>query len=398
MKARHNLQVLLAGQVFSTVLACQQPSSLPTAWPLSTPVDRPLLLQGPHSCVDDVCVYSDPAFGNGLSVVTTAANADFLGDRLRLPLAGNIISPTPFYESYIIGKGIGLVANATIRRGERLMVHTPTLLVHWPTHAKEETQNDTEWLYKMALEKLPAPSRNVFSQQMHIGGSGVRANIETNCFRFFLDGGHDESTGHLGCFPSAARLNHDCEPNLHYTITDGIQSIVAVRDISPGEELSISYVDLMLPSTERKARLHDWGFECGCRLCKDLKKEKEADARLEEIARLKTMLDTGDAAISLETGHRLVALYREQPGLGLYIGQQAYTRAALICGLFADEECAVDYARKAVEALHLELGAVVAASSQDVLSMERLAASPKTHWAWGLLKDRDRSKDKERTV
>ncbi|CAK7233970.1 hypothetical protein SCUCBS95973_008777 [Sporothrix curviconia] len=405
---RQNVPKLLAVQVLPIVLACQQPSSLPLALPVSRPHDRPLLFRGPLSCVDHVCVYADPGFGSGLAVVTTADNAALLSDRLRLPSTpphnnvDSVVDPPPFYEAYIPGKGIGLLANATIRRGDRLMAHAPTLLVHWPTHAAgtdntielkdPKDSKGTEELYAMALQQLPAPARAVFSQQMHIGGSGVRANIDTNCFRFFLDGGRDEATGHLCCYPPAARLNHDCEANCHYTITDGVQSIVAIRDSAAGEELSVSYIDVMVPVAERKNRLSSWGFACGCRLCTSPGASAAADARLAEIARLKTALDTGDASVTPATAHRLVALYEEQPGLALHIGQQAYTRAALVCGLFAEEACAVAYARRAVDALAIELGEAAAAASQDVLSMKRLAAAPREHWAWGLLRDRGRER------
>ncbi|CAK7204001.1 SET and MYND domain-containing protein 3 [Sporothrix eucalyptigena] len=361
------------------VLGCQLPLSLPTAYPTSTLTDRPLLLSGPHKCVDNVCVYADSAFGGGMSVVTTEENAASLAS-MTTPFVEDVVSPPPFFESYILGKGIGLVANATIRHGDRLMVHSPTLLVHWKTH---ETLEVTlrEGLYQAAVHRLPAPARRVFSRQMLIGGSDIHANIETNCFRFFLGGGHDEQAGHLGCFPPAARMNHDCSPNVHYTITNAVQSIVAVRDIRPGEELSVSYVDLMLPSAERKERLRGWGFECSCALCRDEKASAAADARLEEINALTEKMDSGDPSVTVDDGHRLVALYEQQPGLVLYIGQQAYTRAALECALFR-EECAVEYARKAVEALEIEMGDVT--SSQDVVSMRVLATEPHTHWAWGL--------------
>lgn len=221
--SRIRLLIALQAVTLSVAFGCPWPltSSTPSSYPASTPKDRPLQLLGPHRCVGDVCVYADPGYGgsgsgSGIAVVTTAENAALLESLLeRLPRHDwrhEVTDPPPFYEAYVLGKGIGLVANATIRRGDKLMVHTPTLLVHWQTHATLGPPDVREGLYQAAVQRLPAAARRRFLGQMLIGGDDIHANIETNCFRLFLDGGRDEATGHLGCFPPAARLNHDCRP------------------------------------------------------------------------------------------------------------------------------------------------------------------------------------------
>ena len=43
--------------------------------------------------------------------------------------------------------------------------------------------------------------------------------------------------------------------------------ILALRDIDPGEEITISYVDAELPLEERTDGLRDYGFECDCDRC-----------------------------------------------------------------------------------------------------------------------------------
>lgn len=88
-----------------------------------------------------------------------------------------------------------------------------------------------------------------------------------------------------GIYPCAALLNHSCAPNaiLRYKLDNGDDStkrgkggrfhppllqIVACRDIAKGEELTHSYVDLMLSTTERQARLRQiHGFTCQCKRC-----------------------------------------------------------------------------------------------------------------------------------
>ena len=44
---------------------------------------------------------------------------------------------------------------------------------------------------------------------------------------------------------AVSRLNHDCAPNLGYYFDSATMElrVTAVRDIAPGEELTISYVE-----------------------------------------------------------------------------------------------------------------------------------------------------------
>lgn len=172
--------------------------------------------------------------------------------------------------------------------------------------------------------------------------------------------------------------------SLHYHIHGATQTVVAVRDIAAGEELSISYIDVLLPRTERRERLHDWGFACSCSLCRNETASIQADSRLKEIAALKKKLDSPDTVgdpdpVTPNTGIELAILYEDE-GLNTIVGQQAYTRAALNCALFAEEACAVAFAHKAMEALLVEVGE----TAGDLQSMWRLAMDPQAHWAWGL--------------
>lgn len=158
---------------------------------------------------------------------------------------------------------------------------------------------------------------------------------------------------------------------------------MAVRDIAPGEELSVSYIDLLLPRAQRQERLHDWGFECSCALCRlDDAASAAADKRIDDILELRARLDAKDApGVTANTGIELAILYEDEH-LDTYVGQQAYTRAALNCALFAEEACAVAFAHKAMAALVVEVGEDSGAG--DLESMWRLAANPQAHWAWGL--------------
>lgn len=153
-----------------------------------------------------------------------------------------------------------------------------------------------------------------------------------------------------------------------------------MRDIAAGEELAISYIDLVLPRATRQERLHDWGFQCSCALCRlEGVAAEAADARVQAIIDLTDALDARDnPAVTAATGAQLAALY-EQDGLYIYLGH-AHTRAALNFALFGDAVGAVWHAQRAIKELAIEFGP----EAPDIATMESLAADPTRHWAWRL--------------
>jgi hypothetical protein len=58
-----------------------------------------------------------------------------------------------------------------------------------------------------------------------------------------------------GVYPVGAILNHSCAPNCILTYSGSKQIIRTLRDIEAGEELTHSYVDLCLPTPERRQSL-----------------------------------------------------------------------------------------------------------------------------------------------
>ncbi|KAM7495192.1 hypothetical protein LguiB_029801 [Lonicera macranthoides] len=72
-------------------------------------------------------------------------------------------------------------------------------------------------------------------------------------------------------FPLQSCMNHSCNPNAkafkREEDKDGQATIIALRPICKGEEVTISYIDEDLPFEERKALLADYGFRCKCAKC-----------------------------------------------------------------------------------------------------------------------------------
>jgi len=78
----------------------------------------------------------------------------------------------------------------------------------------------------------------------------------------------------VAILPLTSRLmNHSCSPNaaLRYILSASHKpraEVVAIREISEGEEISIPYLDPAISYPERQSQLKEiYGFDCSCKLC-----------------------------------------------------------------------------------------------------------------------------------
>lgn len=85
----------------------------------------------------------------------------------------------------------------------------------------------------------------------------------------------------VGLFPNLGLVNHDCWPNCSVVLNHGSQSATnpalhsqsrielrALRTVSEGEELTVSYVDVLDTSAERQRKLKQrFHFDCTCQRC-----------------------------------------------------------------------------------------------------------------------------------
>ncbi|KAL2752243.1 hypothetical protein ACRALDRAFT_1066285 [Sodiomyces alcalophilus JCM 7366] len=220
-------------------------------------------------------------------------------------------------------------------------------------------------------------------QAGRFGGHKVADIVTTNSFQVDLGGdgsGGSSSAGHhYANFPEVSRFNHDCRPNAVFFIdADLVHHTTVVRDVAPGEELTISYLDSLAPRAERQLRARGaWGFECTCAQCSLAEDAAGAsDRRLAEMAELERRLSDVKSDVTLDTVERYVMLFAEESLEANLAG--AYTTAALNYNLLGKSELAVKYARLAIEAGMMENGPAAA----DVEAMRVLARDPKRHFTW----------------
>ncbi|XP_022049275.2 histone-lysine N-methyltransferase SMYD3 [Acanthochromis polyacanthus] len=151
------------------------------------------------------------------------------------------------------------------------------------------------------------------------------AKVVCNCFTI-TDGELQESG--VGLYPSLSLLNHDCRPNCMMVFEGTKVRLRAVQNISPGEELTISYIESLLPTEDRQRQLEDqYHFTCHCQRCDSQDKDglmlsgeeaawrplKEALPRLEELK-----AESNWTALVERCSHLLLAAGGEVPDENLY--------------------------------------------------------------------------------
>ncbi|KAF0023539.1 hypothetical protein F2P81_024169 [Scophthalmus maximus] len=81
----------------------------------------------------------------------------------------------------------------------------------------------------------------------------------------------DDELSHLGTavYPDVALINHSCLPSVIVTFKGTSAEIRAVKNMKPGDEVLISYIDLLYPTDDRNNRLREsYYFTCDCQECK----------------------------------------------------------------------------------------------------------------------------------
>ncbi|KAK2058414.1 SET domain-containing protein [Colletotrichum caudatum] len=355
-------------------------------WTHSSPCFRNAT-DSPEFCIYHAAGY---AAGKGISIITDAERAAHL-TRARGFVHPEELEgankPLPKFEvAKVPGKDYGLVATLPIRRGEIILRETASLLIDYAafTHIPVE---DMRKLQAQAIDYLPFPHRGEWLNMSSHGYQGdhismVDKILITNSFDVEMDDKRDDDF--YAVFVNTSRMNHDCRPNVDYffdprTLT---QRTVALRDIIPGEELTLSYIDPMQTRKARRERLHStWGFHCSCHHCMQHRlKTDESDRRIEQIAALREEFNdyTPASRATPEMALLLISLYEQEHNWSLL--SEAYTLTAIEFNGIGEPWLATKYARLAIEAGLTTLWE----GHGDVVEMTKLANDPWSHWSWML--------------
>lgn len=164
-----------------------------------------------HPAADEsniFCVFTSSNFSSnrGISVFTTPALAEHISQLTPFTtpdvLEGANVASTPRYNVQPLpGRGLGVIANSTMFRGDRVMSYTPVLIVHRKT--LEVFQDAERFPFQtLAVERLPPQTRELFhSMHAQFGEDRVEDIINTNSFQVEL-GANDEP--HAALVPETA--------------------------------------------------------------------------------------------------------------------------------------------------------------------------------------------------
>ncbi|KAH9886713.1 SET domain-containing protein [Cubamyces lactineus] len=152
------------------------------------------------------------------------------------------------------------------------------------------TETEKKRLAKLLKKPLPQNvSEALFDYDAFLRGLGrMSLNLEA----------------HGGLYVLHSHLNHSCVPKVSVRHLDQRTAlsritVLARRDIAPGEELTITYVNPELPLEQRRRQLMEWGFgKCMCERCVKEERERKAEggdgeANVEEKADLEAELKAG---------------------------------------------------------------------------------------------------------
>ncbi|XP_057679592.1 N-lysine methyltransferase SMYD2-B-like [Corythoichthys intestinalis] len=122
---------------------------------------------------------------------------------------------------------------------------------------RENSQADAAALHRFYSKHLDFPDSkellSLFSQ--------------VSCNGFTIE---DEELSQIGTavYPDVALINHSCLPSVMVTFNGTTAEVRAVKDMKPGDEVLISYIDLLYPTDDRNSRLKEsYYFTCHCGEC-----------------------------------------------------------------------------------------------------------------------------------
>lgn len=140
----------------------------------------------------NICAWTDVRFANarGISIIATPESATAVAtnkifrDQDLAKTANSIFTP-PYGIRELPGRGFGLIANYTVKRGEKIFAHTPVLIVQAISESALD-EDDLFQLHHVAIERLPVRTRNLFmALHGHFGGDPIFDRFSTNAFNVY---------------------------------------------------------------------------------------------------------------------------------------------------------------------------------------------------------------------
>lgn len=289
--------------------------------------------------------------------------------------------PPPVHPPYELrpspGKGLGAFATRWIPKHTRVLVEAPQFVIvppesdsdsnSGPSSSPTPIANDILSQIQSCFNKLKPADQAVYEacHEHRFSGEPDSGRLfyifRSNAFSIVpVDVLDSQRWGtRWGMFPQMARINHSCQPNMANLWAPGAgdtvggtaaghQLVWTTRDIAPGEELLISYVNLLQDTAARQQSLDQFGFQCDCSVCREVQSGNASlDERRVQVGDLlrriqDIVVDGRDFRVNhIDSIDKLVHLLKSEDGsLAGYL-PRAYRLAAAL-GHFAMDSKSAD--------------------------------------------------------
>ncbi|KAI1865136.1 hypothetical protein JX265_008183 [Neoarthrinium moseri] len=346
--------------------------SVASSWPVAT------------SCVSGgngtrtYCIYTDRdvARERGITIITTPSEALKLAKTTAFKdLKGydhvkdlNAAESLRWRVEEVPGKGMGLIANRNLHAGDHIMSVSASIMIDYGLFMDIGEDVRTQ-MQARAIRSLPLNHQPAF---LNLSTHDAVQSFEEQVDRIILTNAFDisdreivenpegvEDQHFFTVFPEVSRMNHDCRPNAHYfwdpnTFT---QNVYAIKPVTAGEEITISYVDQCTQHERLVA---------------------ESDERIVQILELQHYLRdySKTSPATPDMAELLISLY-EQERIHSRIFE-AYTYAAIEYNAIGQPWMATKYAR-----LGIQHGFVAnQPTGEDHFDIKQLVDDPWGHWSY----------------
>lgn len=205
--------------------------------------------------------------------------------------------------------GLGMIASRNIKRGELILAEKPLikikqnvpklqLSIHIEDQVSKLNYQDKEKIFELHDNQIPKSLVGIFKTNGYMLG---------------------KKSLFCGLFYTMARMNHSCLPNAthHWVESENLQKVFALKDISLGEEIYTSYINLYEDTLGRKRILKkSFNFDCTCELCvkesSDMEKSDERRKKLKDLNNIRPRMGLNDPNMFLSKKKIMLQLLKEE--------------------------------------------------------------------------------------
>ncbi|KNZ44425.1 hypothetical protein VP01_917g5 [Puccinia sorghi] len=302
------------------------------------------------------CIFLNLNLNRGMGMVIVAKESIFEASLQNLDFSEDLMPASgPPAAIKVVAMpekgGAGAVAHHGLRRGQPVAQIRAVGI--FPNDPKLWWTEFGKSYRRQALELLPPRTRHIINSLLSDGRAKSQDDflasvLKQNTFSTHLNPKLPMLYSALVLEP-VVRLNHACRPNVGYYMDHATQTIhmMALREISAGEELTISYRSPELTRKLRRESLEiHYGFRCSCSHCQmDAEQGRLSDHRVQRILEFQYMHYTEPEWLSIEQVQELVRnCQREDLPYSLVT---AYYIAAQVYNAHGRTQEAAEFAKKA---------------------------------------------------